>query len=178
MGGNLMWLKIAGCLVLITAGALWGFNMAARYQWRPQQIRQLINGIAALKSYIRYASTPLAEAFKQSAQGLSGTIKQVFITTADEMAAKAALTPAAAIDEALTIHNPSLTLRHQEREALILFGAKLGQMNRDEQEQHCDLLLVQLEQIEREALNLRDQNVNMYRYLGVCGGLAAVILLL
>ena len=155
-----------------------GFGLAARYKNRPQQVRQLINGIVALKSYIRYASTPLAEAFSQSARGLSGAIADLFTAIGCYLRQEKMMTPQEAIVRAFNAGADELSLRRQEKDAFILFAANLGQMNREEQEQYCDMLMSQLEKIERDALTLRDQNVAMYRYLGVCGGMGVAILLI
>lgn len=173
-----MWLKAAGCLLVVAASTLFGFSLAARYTSRPQQVRQLINGISALQSNIRYASAPLTVAFEQSARGLSGPVAQLFLVIGRLLRQDASLTPREAIGRALAAGNAELSLRHQETEAVILFGSNLGQMNREEQVRYCDLLMAQLATLEQNALTLRDQNVNMYRYLGVCGGLAAAILLI
>jgi stage III sporulation protein AB len=173
-----MWLKLTGSILVIAAGGLMGFSLAACYKNRPQQLRQLINGIVALKSYIRYASTPLAEAFSESARGLSGVICELFTTIGSFLRREAALTPQEAIARALAASDNQLALKRQEQEAFILFGANLGKMNREEQERYCDMLMSQLEKIEHDALGLRDQNVAMYRYLGVCGGMTVAILLI
>lgn len=173
-----MWLKLIGCIMVITAGTLLGFTLAARYKSRPQQLRQLINGIVALKSYIRYASTPLAEAFSQSSRGLSGAVADLFATVGKRLARENSLTPQEAIINAFADASDELSLKRQEREAFVLFAANLGQMNREEQERYCDMVMRQLEKIEIDALSLRDQNVAMYRYLGVCGGMAVAILLI
>lgn len=173
-----MWLKLLGSMLVITAGGTLGFSLAARYQRRPQQVRQLMNGVLALKSHIRYAATPLAEAFAAATGGLSGVIAELFATIGAYLAQDAGVTPQAAIVRALAAVEPQLALKRQERQAFILFAANLGKMNREEQERYCDMLIAQLEKIEQEALNLRDQNVAMYRYLGICGGMTVVILLI
>ncbi len=173
-----MWLKLSGSVLVIATGAILGFSLAARYKNRPQQVRQLINGIVALKSYIGYVSMPLAEAFYASSRGLSGVMGEVFVEIGNCLQRDAAITPQEAIATALSHAGDQLALRRLEQEAFILFGANLGKMNREEQERYCDMLMAQLEKIEQDALTLRDQNVAMYRYLGVCGGMAVVILLI
>lgn len=177
-GEGMLLLKLTGSILVIAASGLIGFRLAACYKDRPQQVRQVMNGIVALKSYIRYASTPLAEAFSESARGLSGVICVLFTTVGDCLRRENSLTPQEAIARAMAICSDRLALKGQEREAFILFGANLGKMNREEQERYCDMLLAQLEKIEQDALILRDQNVAMYRYLGVCGGMTLVILLI
>ncbi|MDU4960413.1 MAG: stage III sporulation protein AB [Sporomusaceae bacterium] len=172
-----MWLKLVGSILLIAAGGLLGFTLAARCQSRPQQIRQLINGIAALRAHIRYASMPLAEAFIASSTGLSGAIAGLFAAVGSSLSRESGLTPQAAIARELACGG-QLTLNKPEQEAIILFGANLGKMNREEQERHCDMLLEQLEAIEQDALGIRDRNAAMYRYLGVCGGMTVAILLI
>lgn len=155
-----------------------GFNLAAHYKDRPRQIRQLMNGVTALKSYVHYASMPLAEAFCHSAAGVSDPVSGLFAAIGELLHQQGWLTPREAIAQALNRNEAQLALKKAEQEALILFGANLGMMNREEQQRYCDMLLAQLEKIEQDALILRDQNATMYRYLGVCGGMTIAILLL
>ena len=81
------------------------------------------------------------------------------------------------MEEALAVGGGQLAWERPERETLLLFGANLGPTGREEQQKYLAMVLDQLRRIEHEALRLRDQNVKMYRYLGVCGGLATAILL-
>jgi len=70
-----------------------------------------------------------------------------------------------------------LALENPEIELLLALGANLGSLNREEQQKYLSMVQDELRKIELEAVKLREQNVKMYCYLGVCGSLALVILL-
>ena len=59
-----------------------------------------------------------------------------------------------------------------------LFTANLGMMNREEQSKNLHLIQEQLENVAREAQIKRDANMKMCRYLGVCSGMAIIIILI
>lgn len=172
-----MWLKLAGGLIVIIAGTSIGFSLASRCSERPRQIRQIISCIGSLKSYINYVSLPLAEALINCTKGTCGAAAELFKKTAEILNKNGWMTPQEAISQALK-ETSELALEKPELEILSVFGANLGLTNREEQGNYLDLIQEQLEKIEHDALKLRDQNSKMYRYLGICGGLAIVILLI
>lgn len=171
-----MWLKILGSLMIVIASTSLGFNLAVRYVERPRQIRQLISCLSALKSHINYVAIPLPEALSRCTGGITGPVAELFHTMAWLLVNKGWLTPQAALDQALKQSN-KLALNKAEREVLAVFSANLGGMNREEQHKSLDLAHEQLSRIQYEAEKLCDQNVKMYRYLGVCSGLAIIIIL-
>ncbi|WP_371370775.1 stage III sporulation protein SpoIIIAB [Sporomusa aerivorans] len=172
-----MWLKIVGSLMVVIAGATIGFNLAARYVERPRQIRQLISCLASLKAHINYAALPLPEALSKCTGGVSGPVADLFQAMGRILVTNGWLTPQAAMNQALT-ETTKLVLRKPEKEVLAVFSANLGGMNREEQHKSLDLAHEQLSLIQCEAEKLCEQNVKMYRYLGICGGLGVVIILI
>jgi stage III sporulation protein AB len=76
------------------------------------------------------------------------------------------------------VHEVSgLVLEKPELELLSVLGANLGAIDRIEQEKYLNMIQEQLRQLEAEAAHISGQNSKMYRYLGICGSLAIVILL-
>lgn len=171
-----MWLKILGSLLIVVAGTCLGFSIAARYAERPRQIRQLISCLSALKSHINYVAVPLPEALSQCTSGVTGPVADFFHTMSSLLLANGWLTPQAAMDQAL-IESKQLVFNQPEREILAAFSANLGSMDREEQHKSLELTHEQLSRIQFEAEKLCEQNVKMYRYLGICGSLAIVIIL-
>ncbi|MCE5287352.1 MAG: stage III sporulation protein AB [Pelosinus sp.] len=170
-----MWLKLVGSLFIIIAGSLLGFNVAARYAERPRQIRQLITCLASLKAYISYAAIPLPEALIACTGGAKGVISDFFLKTAAILTKCGWLTPQEAMEQALQV--PGLVLEKAEVELLAVLGANLGAVDRIEQEKYLNMIHEQLQQLEIEAAQLSARNSKMYRYLGICGSLTIVILL-
>ncbi len=173
-----MWLKIVGCALVVLAGAGLGFSMAARCSERPRQISQLIAGLAAFASYVSYATLPLAEALTRAASGLGGPVGNFLRLAAAILADRGLLSPREALEEALAAGGRRLAWERPERELILQLGSNLGTTGREEQQKYLAMVLDQLRRLEQEALRLRDQNAKMYRYLGVCGGLAVAIILI
>ncbi len=173
-----MWLKIFGSTLVVIAGTLIGFQMAARCSERPRQIRQIIGCLASLKSYINYVAMPLPDALDRCVTGTEGPVAELFTNVADILQCNGWMTPQEAIDQALVQAKGKLVLCKPETEILAALGANLGYVSREEQEKYLDMVQQQLAQIESDAIKIRDQNTKMYRYLGVCGSLAVIILLL
>jgi len=172
-----MWLKVAGGLLILLVSTYIGFQMAARCNGRPQHIRQIGCCLGSLKSYIHYASLPLQDAMKQCTHGIHGPVAELFHHTAVLLEEESSLSPQQAMNKVVSDLQGKLLLDQSELELLDLLGANLGIMNRQEQVNYLTMIIEQMEKFEVEAVRFRDLNTKMYRYLGLCGGLAIVILL-
>jgi len=172
-----MWLKILGSLLVVMTGIYIGFKLSSRCSERPRQIRQMVSCLVSLKSYINYVSMPLTEALVKCTTGTEGPVAKFFYKTADLLELNGWMTPQQAISQVLQEMETQLAIEKPEIEILSILGANLGTMNREEQQKYLNMIQEQLEKLEQEAIRTRDQNSKMYRYLGVCGGLVVVILL-
>ena len=172
-----MWLKLAGGVLVLLVSSRVGFQLAARCSGRPQQIRQIVSCLGSLKSYITYASLPLHEALIQCTHGTYGPVADFFHHIATLLEQNDGLSPQQAINTVLGDMQGQLMLKEPELEVISILGANLGIMNRQEQGNYLSMIIEQLEKFEGEAARLRDLNTKMYRYLGICGGLAIVIIL-
>lgn len=173
-----MWFKLVGALLIIIAGAYGGFQMAQRCNERPRQIRQIIGCMVSLKSSITYFSMPLSSALVKCTGGIEGVVADFFHKISSLIEGNHCLKPLDAIKHTLSSQLPGFYLEANEKEILESWGANLGNTGMNEQEKYFDLVISQLLAVEQEAINLREKNVRMYRYLGVCGGVAVAILLL
>lgn len=172
-----MWLKLMGSALVVAAGTCIGFTLAGRYAERPQQIRQLISCLTALKSYVGYVSMPLPEALVRSAHGVEGPVREFMEHTAETLKKSGWLSPREAMASALQKVGPRLVFHRPESELCLLLGSNLGFTNREEQQKYLTMVVDELQKIEQDSIKLRDQNVKMYRYLGICGGMMIAILL-
>ena len=172
-----MWIKLVGSVLVLFVSSYVGFQLAARCSGRPQHIRQIISCLGSLKSYITYACLPLNDALIQCTHGIYGPVADFFHQTATVLEENGGLSPQQAINTVLANMKGRLMLKQPELEILSILGANLGIMNREEQGNYLSMIIEQLETFANEATQLRDINTKMYRYLGICGGLAIVILL-
>jgi stage III sporulation protein AB len=173
-----MWLKLIGSILVFLVSTYIGFQMASRCQARPRHLRQIISCLGSLRSYIIYACLPLHEAVAQCTNGTDGPVAVFFQNIAIMLEKEATLTPQEVIKRVLSEMRGSLMLKNPEIEVLHVLGGNLGVMNCKEQEKYLSLIIEQLERFENEAIRLRDLNTKMYRYLGICGGMAIVIILI
>ncbi len=173
-----MWLKLAGSILVLSTATYFGFKLSRRCSDRPQQLRQIIGCIVSLKSFINYISMPLPEALARSTAGTGGPVAALFTAVAGLLEENVRMKPQEAIEAVLRNMEGCLALDKPEQEILGIMGANLGALNREEQSNYLNMIQEQLEKLEQEAVRLRDLNVKMYRYLGVCGGLVIVILLI
>lgn len=171
-----MWVKLLGCAMIVAAGTGIGFSLAGRFSERPRQLGQLIGCLTALGAHISYATLPLSEAVAWAARGLESPVGGFFRLTAAILANRGWLSPRDAFEEALAEGGRHLVLEQPEREILLQLGTNLGATGREEQQKYLAMVLEELRRYEQEALRLKEQNVKMYRYLGICGGLAVAIL--
>lgn len=172
-----MWLKLAGSLLVIFSGTCIGYSFANRCKERPKQIRHILNCLASLRSYINYASVPLPEALRLCTTSTDGIIRDLFTSMSGILDKTGWVTPKDAMVQAMTLFEKRMALDKPEVEILVLLGANLGIADHIEQEKFLSMIQNELEKIEQDAIKLRDQNVKLYRYLGICGSLAVVICL-
>lgn len=173
-----MWLKCVGCLLIIMAGSALGFRYANQYEERLQQIKQLTSCLTTLESYIEHVAMPLTQAFTQIVQGLEGPIAELFTKTSIAMEHSRQLSPVTALEETFQQLKNDIRLEQPEKELLLLLVTKLTVINPKGQSAYFAMTLKQLQDIEEQARQNQVANVKMFRYLGICGSLILVILLL
>ena len=173
-----MWLKLFGALLVVVSSVTIGFLAAWRYGERPRQIRQLISCLSALQSHIHFSAVPLSEALCHAADGIDGPVSRMFKDAGAMLRTNPSLTPEEAIRIAQIREKGRLVFATAEQELVKLFTANLGMMNREEQSKNLYLIQEQLENVAREAQTKRDANMKICRYLGVCSGMAIIIMLI
>ena len=170
--------KLLGSCLIFIAFSYSGFHLASRGCESPRQINQIIQCLVALKSHITYAALPLHDALQFCSQGVEGKGAEFFERMAFYMKNDSTLTPQQTAGMALGSLKSCLFLDNTERELLLYFSANLGNSSRKEQGKYLELITTQFEQLEKEAIRIKNLNAKMYRYLGVCSGMVIVILLL
>lgn len=173
-----MWIKLTGCLLIIIAGSTLGFRFASRYEERLNQIQQLINCLTTLESYIEHVAMPITQAFRQITQGMDGPIAVLFTEAAASMENARQLTPMMALQLAFDKLVDELRLEQTEEDLLLLFASNLVVINPKGHSPYFAMVLQQLRDIQEQARQNKASNAKMFRYLGICGSLVLVILLL
>lgn len=172
-----IWMKIAGCILIVTGTSGYGFWLAAQYGERLRLLGQFRQMIFLLKGQIIYANAPLEEAFDTVGRRTKGEMAELFLRVAKRIREQQG-EPFAQIwsDEIENLGQES-SLVKKDRQLFAGMGEHLGFMDRDMQERN---LLLFLEQLDLEIQGLREhkqERSRLYTSLGVMGGLFLSILL-
>lgn len=172
-----VWMKLVGCILIVTGTSGYGIWLAARYGERLETLEQLRQMIFLLKGQILYANAPLEEAFETVGRRTEGAAAALFSKVAERIREQEGEPFIQIWKEEIAGLGPGPALTGKDRQTLSGMGEHLGFMDRDMQERN---LLLYLEQLDLEIQNLREhkqERSRLYTSLGVMGGLFLAILL-
>lgn len=169
--------KLLGAGLTLAACTGIGFTLAREYTERPRQLRAIESALQMLETEIVYGATPLTEALDHIAAGCDPGVTVLFQQTAKELRQAGGCTAGEAWRQALDAFYQASAVKTADIAVLKRLGASLGLSDRRDQEKHLKLAREQLRQEIRLAEELALKNSRLYRYLGVLGGLALVLVL-
>ncbi|MBS4030482.1 MAG: stage III sporulation protein AB [Clostridiales bacterium] len=175
-----MFAKWLGALLVLAAAAAWGERQAIRLRRRVVELEEFRLALRLLMAEIGYTATPLPRALEYVASRLKGSGVRSFFTEVRIQLAEPGL-----VDDASTawsrvaaVKQETLALEADDWAVLTRVAAGLGALGRDDQVRQLELADAQLSSLATEATEVCRRGEKMWRYLGVFGGLAIVILLL
>ncbi|WP_236692702.1 stage III sporulation protein SpoIIIAB [Aneurinibacillus tyrosinisolvens] len=169
-------LKLLGASAVLLSGTLIGMRMAGRFAKRPLQIRQLRMGLQILETEIVYGSTPLHLALHSISRRVQGDVARLFARTS-EMLEEQADTTEECWRKAVNEVWPATALKEPEKEVLLHLGGILGRSDREDQQKHLKLTVINLQSEENNARDSQKKYEKVCKSLGILGGLLIVILL-
>ena len=165
--------RIIGAIMVIAASSAVGFGMAAGHKRETAILQQLIRALEFMACEMEYRLTPLPELCRLTAQQVRGPIATLFLELEKELRMQMSADAYCCMTAALS-HTEDLSERM--RENLLLLGKNLGRF--DLQGQLSGIASVQ--QLCRRDLegmqSNQDVRLRSYRTLGICAGIALVIL--
>lgn len=170
-------MKLIGAAVVLVCSTLIGLRFASLYVQRALQLRQLQVALQWLETQIVYGSTPLERALHHIAQRLGGEIGQLFAAAAETLINLPDATTQECWELAIEKKWEKTAMKTPEKEILLHLGQVLGQSNREDQQKHIRLALMNLKSEEQQARDNQQKYEKMCRSLGLLGGLLVVILL-
>lgn len=173
-----MLLKIIGSILIISASGFIGFLYSKDCSARPQQLREIQNMLQMLENEISFLSTPLSEAFERIYKSSNNSISAIFKSAHEYLIDNLNYNASEAWALAVRDNIKKTSLKEEDEEILVSFGKILGSSDVEGQIGNIRLTVNQLKMQEHKAEEIRKKNENMYRTLGVLGGIAIVILLL
>lgn len=168
-----MMVKLIGAAMILTACGGFGFSMAYAYKQKERMLRELITAVRYMGCELTYRHTDLPHLMSLCAQQTTGQIAQVFRLLAGELERQ--LAPDAVCCMTCVLAGQE-NMPAVVKEKLQLMGQSLGRFDLDGQLSGLETV-DQLCQRELDGLLLnRDARIRSYATLGLCAGVALVIL--
>ena len=174
-----MWVKWLGAALIVTAAIVWGNQQAAKLRYRVKQLEEFRLALRLLIAEIGYTATPLPRALEHVRNRLRDHQVQMFLLeTCDLLGEPDVPDASAAWTMAAGRMKNSMYLLPEDWPVLLRAAAGLGGLGRESQIQQLEAAETQLASHVMAAAARCEQGEKMWRYLGVMGGTALVILLL
>lgn len=173
-----MFFKIAGSIIVILSCSFLGFVLSRDCTNRPQHLRELQGLLQMFENQISYLSDVISEAFERIARAGRNETGIFFIRTVELLKEDRTISAAQAWERAVRSCVRKTALNKEDEEILSEFGKALGKTDLEGQLKNIRLTLGQLKMQEEKAEESRKKNENMYRSLGILGGITVVIVLL
>ena len=170
-----MLLKITGMIFVVTACSSVGFRMAANHRMEERALRQLVGILDYMECELQYRLTPLPELCRQAAAAYPGETGKVFLELSQTMDLQ--ISPDMERCMTLSLEKvkklPSIT-----RIELELLGKSVGRFDLEGQLKGIEAVRHDCRRNLQELSNNRENRLRSYQTLGVCAGVALVILLI
>lgn len=165
--------KILGAILILAACGGMGLSLASAHRQKERLLQQLIAATQFMACELQYRQTPLPQLMHLCAEETGGAICRVFSELAAELEQQLA-PDAACCMAAVVARMPKLPA--MVREKLLLLGRSLGRFDLSGQLAGLEAV-AQLCKRDLDGLLInRDARLRSYMTLGLCAGLALVIL--
>lgn len=170
-------LKLIGGLAIIIATTSIGYVYSMVYEERVKQLRELQYALNILESEIVYSSTPICKALSAASEN-STTFIGVMLKKMSELLEQRSVSSIydAYVKVSKELKN-QLYLEKEEKETIGSFVHSLGSADIEGQKKNFNITIKKLEGFEKRAEESRDKNSKLYRYIGLCGGVLIVLVL-
>lgn len=168
-----MMLKMIGATLIVIGCSAFGLIMVRNHRREVFALEQLIAALDYMLSQLHYQLTPLPELAGKAAEITKGVVGKVFLDFAAKLAIQISPSPELCMDSVLetTKDIPSVT-----KECLKSFSLTLGKFDLEGQENSLEILRCTCRRKLEDYTKDQDIRLRSYRTLGVCAGVALMIL--
>lgn len=171
-----MSLKWIGAVLVIVGCGGFGFSLAAAHRRETRLLRELRRGLQFMRNELQYRLTPLPELCRKTGKETGGLLRQIFWNLAQELDSRTLPDVGDCMASALgSCREP---LPGSLRKLLLRLGRSLGRFDLDGQIRGLEAIDTacgdELKLLEKN----RDIRLRNYQTLGLCAGVALVILFL
>lgn len=171
-----MSLRLLGGIMVVVSSSAIGFLIANSYHERPMVLRNLQAALSMLETEMNYGHTPLPKALENVSSKCEIQISKLFFNTRKYLMSREYMA-SEAWEKALDEFCKDCNLSDADLEILRAFGKYLGSTNKENQIRNIELTLSHLRQQEIIALEKKQKNEKLWRYLGVLFGIMIFLLL-
>ncbi len=170
--------KTGGAIFIMAAAGGLGESKARRLGQRVKELESFQQSLKLLSAEVVYDHCLLTRAFRRiSGQGIS-PVKDIYEKAAEMLESGRDISARQAWEGALKEVSSSTCYKERDLEVIETLGISLGENRKEGQLTQIELVLKRLEFVLQEAREDQSRNERMWRYLGLLGGAALVILLL
>ncbi len=168
-----MTVKVIGAVLVIVACGGYGFSLAGRCRREEALLVRLLQILVWMESELEYHLTPLPQLCRDISEQCQGSLKRVFSGLATELENQISPDAACCMEAALAkVRDLPLSVHN----LLSALGRGLGRFDLSGQIRELEAVHLQCAgQLEAFRGN-RDQRIRSYQTLGICAGIALVIL--
>ena len=165
--------RILGAILVIISTSAVGFSVASSHRKEAAALAELIRALEFMSCELEYRMPPLQELCRLTSMQVSGPVRMLFENLENELRKQASVNAACCMTAALQGVDK---LPEMAKQNLLLLGKTLGRF--DLQGQLSGISSVrQLCKRDLEGLQSNQQTrLRSYRTLGICAGVALVIL--
>lgn len=169
-------LKIAGSVMILTASVLGGLYASGLDSFRIHDLNEMKKALTILKSEIGFAASPLSEALKNIAARTERPVNSIFTRLAERLDERCGESVSELWSWSVR-HNKTRTYyTDEDLECLYSFGKTLGYLDKNMQIAAIEILIETING-KVDMLNAAAvKNRQMYRSLGILGGLLAIVI--
>lgn len=170
-------MKIIGCILILCSTSGMGHLYAGEIKRRQEDIRSCRRIALLLRGDIRYAQTPLPEAFENVAKRHEGRLSLFVQNLAEKLKERNGLSFAEIWGQAEESLN-NTSLNKKDKELLHQLGESLGYLDKEMQINTIDSFLDQTEETIKELSNEMSSQMKLYKSIGIMTGIFVIILII
>ncbi|MCY6483750.1 stage III sporulation protein SpoIIIAB [Clostridium aestuarii] len=172
-----MYLKFIGCILIIFGSTLIGFIYGENLKKRVQQLQELERVIYQLQNEIMYTHTPLPEIFIHAGEKCDKPIGEIFLEVSKLLLKNEVDNVYCAFNQVLKCNKSLLDLKDDDIKIILNLAKALGETDIDGHKNIISLTLLNLKKQIKNAEEIMNKNVKMYRYLGFSFGAILAIMI-
>lgn len=165
---------LGACMIISACGAM-GMSLAATHRQKERLLQSILSAVHYMRCELEYRMTPLPQLMHLCAEETDGMIRKVFHVMAEELARRDVSQPSECMQIAV---DRCPKLPPMVKEKLLLLGNSLGRFDLSGQLAGIEMVSAICKRDLDGLLHNREGRLRSYITLGICAGVALVIVYL